>query len=148
MARLGLFAIVPHRVINPDSERGEAMSLPEEVATPATPASGIADAGPFAGVEGRDSVDYLLRNTQQQLVALGGQAEFKASVMITASSIVASIAASQIGDHDLRWGAVALMVLLVPALLTAVLTVYPKFRLRKGVSSAELPRRLQPIVLR
>ena len=104
----------------------------------------VDDAGPFAGVQGRDSVDYLLRNVQQQLVALGGQADFKASVMITASSIVASIAASQIGDDDLRWGAITLMVLLVPALLSSILAVFPKFRSHRSVDD-RLPPDFNPL---
>ncbi len=102
------------------------------------------DPGPFAGVEGRDSVDYLLRNTQQQLVALGGQADFKASVMITASSIVASIAASQIGDDDLRWAAITLMVLLVPALLASVFAVFPKFPMH-AAPDGDLPESFNPL---
>jgi hypothetical protein len=99
-----------------DSERSSSATLHE-----------LADPEAFAGVIGRSSVDYLLRNTQQQLVALGGQADFKASVMITASSISASIAASQIKNHDLQWAAIALVVFLIPALLMSVVAVYPKF---------------------
>jgi hypothetical protein len=97
-----------------------------------------ADAGPFEGVEGRRSVDYLLRNTQQQLVALGGQADFKASVMITASAIVSSVSAAELGDDALRWPAVGLLLFLVAALLASVLAVYPKFP-RHISTSEELP---------
>ena len=47
--------------------------------------------------------------------------------MITASAIVSSVGASQLGDHDVRWGAVVLMSFLVFALLASVLAVFPKF---------------------
>jgi hypothetical protein len=98
----------------------------------------VADPGPFEGIEGRRSVDYLLRNSQQQLVALGGQADFKASVMITASAIVASVGAAQLGDDALRWPAVGLLLFIVGALLASVLAVYPKFPRHLGTSE-ELP---------
>jgi hypothetical protein len=97
-----------------------------------------ADPGPFAGIEGRRSIDYLLRNSQQQLVALGGQADFKASLMITASAIVSSVGAAQLGDDALRWPAVGLLLFIVGALLASVLAVYPKFPRHIG-SSDELP---------
>jgi hypothetical protein len=104
----------------------------------------LADPGTFAGVQGRRSVDYLLHNTQAQLVALGGQADFKASVIITASAIVSSIAASQLNDHDLKWAAIALMALLVPALLAAVLAVFPKFPMHRDPATS-LPPHFNPL---
>jgi hypothetical protein len=85
------------------------------------------DPGPFKGVQGRSSVDYMLRNTQQQMVALGGQADFKASVMITASAIVTSIAAAQLPEDDIRSAAVVLMTFTTLALLASVIAVFPKF---------------------
>lgn len=102
------------------------------------------DPGPFAGVEGRRSVDYLLRNTQQQLVALGGQADFKASVMITASAIVTSVAASQVGDNDLKWSAISLMSFVVVALLASVLAVFPKFG-KHTDNGSDLPEHFNPL---
>jgi hypothetical protein len=104
----------------------------------------LADPGSFAGVQGRRSVDYLLHNTQAQLVALGGQADFKASVIITASAIVSSIAASQIGHKDLKWAAITLMVLLVPALLSSMLAVFPKFPMHRDRDD-RLPPHFNPL---
>jgi len=104
----------------------------------------LGDPGPFAGVEGRRSVDYMLRNTQQQMVALGGQADFKASVMITASAIVASVGAAQLGDDALRWPAVVLMFFVVCALLASVLAVFPKFTKHAGDGDV-LPRNFNPL---
>lgn len=61
-------------------------------------------ADPLAQVVGRRSVDYLLRNTRQQLVALTGQADLKASIVITAASLVLSISATQWDRDSLRPG--------------------------------------------
>jgi hypothetical protein len=61
-----------------------------------------AQADPLSGVVARRSVDYLLRNTQQQLVALTGQADMKASIVITAASLVLSISATQWDRQSLR----------------------------------------------
>jgi Family of unknown function (DUF5706) len=96
---------------------------------------------PFADVRGHHTVDYFLRNVQQQLVALGGQADFKASVMITASSIVVSIVATNVGDDSLGIASAIVCGFVLAALLASVVTVFPKFRRHRHVTSgtAELP---------
>lgn len=99
---------------------------------------------PFEGTVGRHSVDYLLRNSHDGLVALSGQADVKASVMITASSIILSVSASQIDDHDLRWPARVLLAFILLALLTSVLAVFPKFSRHKAGSN-ELPPDFNPL---
>jgi hypothetical protein len=94
-------------------------------------------ANAFDNVHASSATDYLLRNTHQELVALSGQADFKASVMITASSIVASIAAVQVGDSDYGASAGVLIAFLILALLTSVVAVFPKFRSRGAPDAAE-----------
>ena len=81
----------------------------------------------FSGVEGRGSVNYLLRNTQQELVALSSQADFKASILITACSVVLTIGAAQVQDAstELRWGYGVLAVCLFVSMFGAVLCVLP-----------------------
>src|SRR5262245_66608667 len=93
--------------------------------------SGAASADPLADVVGRRSVDYVLRNTQQQLVALTGQADLKASIVITASSLVLSISATQWDRESLRPGLFFLAFGMLGALMSAILAVMPKFRLRR-----------------
>jgi hypothetical protein len=105
---------------------------------------GAVPPNPFEGIIGRHSADYLLRNSQDQLVALGGQADFKASVMITASSIIASVAASQLGDGDLGWAAGVLMFFILFALIASVLAVFPKFSTHRQ-SNDELPPHFNPL---
>ena len=89
----------------------------------------LADPGPFEGVVGRSSVDYLLTNAVAEMSALTAQADMKGSVVITASSIVLSIASTQFGDSALRWSLVTLVVFVLLALLSSVLAVFPKFKI-------------------
>jgi Family of unknown function (DUF5706) len=84
---------------------------------------------PFADVRPRRSVDEVLRNLQQALVTYTGQADLKANIVITTSSLVLTVVATRWGDHSLRpgLGIVALGAFL--ALITAITVVVPKFRL-------------------
>ncbi len=98
----------------------------------------------FADVQGRPTVDIFLRNAQQELVALNSQADFKASVIITASAVVSSIAAVQIGDEPLGVAAGVLVGFLLLALLASVLAVFPKYRVHVG-ADAPLPEHWNPL---
>ncbi len=71
----------------------------------------------------------MLRNLQQQLVAITGQADLKASIVITASSITLSLAATRLTDRSVRPGVIALGVFVLLALTCAVFAVLPKYRL-------------------
>jgi hypothetical protein len=84
---------------------------------------------PFAAVHPRRSVDDLMSGLQQTLVTYTGQADLKANIVITTSSLVLTIVATRWSTHSLRpaLGAVAIGVLL--ALLSAITVVIPKFRL-------------------
>jgi Pycsar effector protein len=87
------------------------------------------DAHPFAAVRPRRSVDELMSGLQQSLVTYTGQADLKANIVITTSSLVLTIVATRWSTNSLRpgLGAVAIGVLL--ALLSAITVVIPKFRL-------------------
>ena len=98
----------------------------------------------FDQVRARSSVDTMLRNTQQQLVALSGQADLKASLLTTAAAVAASIAAAQIGDPDIGWAAGTLLVFLLAALLASVLAVFPKFQVHRE-PEGELPPHFNPL---
>lgn len=87
----------------------------------------------FAKVRPRRSVDELLRNINQALVMYTGQADLKANIVITTSSLVLTVVATRWSEKSLRpaMGGMALGALL--ALITAITVVIPKFRLpRKG----------------
>jgi Family of unknown function (DUF5706) len=89
--------------------------------------------GPFAEVRSRRAVEELLRNVQQALVAYTGQADLKANIVITTSSLVLTIVATRWSEHSLRPGLAAVAIGTMLALLTAITVVIPKFRFpRKG----------------
>lgn len=83
--------------------------------------------GPFRDTQGRGAVSYMIRNTQQQLVALSGQADLKASILITASSVVITVGLAQAQNTEYRVSFAVLAVFLLGALLAAVLCVLPSF---------------------
>src|SRR5690242_6485407 len=84
---------------------------------------------PFADVRARRAVDELFRNTQYALVTFTGQADLKANIVITTSSLMLTIVAARWSDHSMRpaLGGLALGAML--ALATAITVVIPKFRL-------------------
>jgi hypothetical protein len=87
----------------------------------------------FADVRARRSVEELLRNVQQALVAYTGQADLKANIVITTSSLVLTIVATRWSERSLRPGLAAVAIGTMLALLTAITVVIPKFRFpRKG----------------
>jgi hypothetical protein len=83
---------------------------------------------PFAGVEGRGSVDYMLRNAQQALIAFTGQADLKASIMITACSVVLSLGFGHRVQGTAERSVVIFTAFAGVALVMAVLAVLPKHR--------------------
>jgi len=87
------------------------------------------DGDPYAAVRGRHTVDYVLRNTHQQLVALSQQADLKANIMITVSSILLSLTLTRLDKGVLRWSAITFSGFLLVALVFALLSVLPKFML-------------------
>lgn len=83
----------------------------------------------------------LLRTTIQHHIQLSAMADLKANIVITASSLVATLAASQIEDPGNRWAAVVLMLGAVTAVILAVLAVLPSSKTvtpRKGSSPSLL----------
>lgn len=85
----------------------------------------VSGSDPFDGVEERHAADYALRNTQQHLVQLSAQADLKASIVMTVSALLMSIAAARAGSDDLLWGVIPFAVVLAGALLWAVLAIVP-----------------------
>jgi Family of unknown function (DUF5706) len=94
---------------------------------------------PFADVQARGSVDYMLRTTQQQLTDLSGQADLKASIVMTTSAILTSVAAARLGHESVRWSLVTFMVGLLAAMLCAVFSLLPTFRTRLPEGQAPNP---------
>jgi hypothetical protein len=86
------------------------------------------DDHPFRQVRARRAVDELFRNAQQALVAYTGQADMKANIVITTSSVVLTLVATRWSEHSLRPGLTAVSMFTLCALLTAITVVIPKFR--------------------
>jgi hypothetical protein len=86
---------------------------------------------PFDQVVPRRSVDELFRNLSQALVSYTGQADLKANIVITGSSLVLTIVATRWTENSLRPGLITLAVFALAALLTAITVVLPKFRLHR-----------------
>lgn len=85
------------------------------------------ESGGFENVTARGSVSYMLRNTQQQLVALSGQADLKASILITASSVLLTVGVTQASDSRFTAAFATLASFLLVALISAILSVLPSF---------------------
>jgi hypothetical protein len=100
----------------------------EKISTENTPTQNGSSGPPFEGVAGRGAVDYLLRNTNQALIAFTGQADLKASIMITACSITISVALTHHAKDAWVGSLVVLVGFSVVALILSVVTVLPKHR--------------------
>ena len=87
---------------------------------------------PFAGVRARTSVDYVLRTIQQHHVQLSTMADTKASILITISSIVLTIALSRSSDPHLRPALMTIAVSSLISLLLAIVAVLPTFTRRRN----------------
>jgi Family of unknown function (DUF5706) len=81
----------------------------------------------FRHTTARGSVNYMLRNTQQQLVQLSGQADLKASILITASSVVLTVGLTRATDSRFEVAFGVLAGFLIVALLASILCVLPSF---------------------
>jgi hypothetical protein len=86
----------------------------------------------FHDVAPRNSIDTLLRTTQQHHVQLSVMADTKASIVITISSIVMTIAISRSNEPALRPALLTLAVSCLISLILAVIAVLPSFAKRPG----------------
>lgn len=86
----------------------------------------------FRSMKARGAIDNLLRTVQTHHVQLSVMADMKASILITVSSIVATIALSRAGDPRLRPALLTLAVACLISLLLAMIAVLPTFSKRRG----------------
>jgi Pycsar effector protein len=101
---------------------------------------------PFANVRSRRSVDELLADIQHALVMYTGQADMKANIVITTSSLVLTVVATRWSEHSLRPGLSAVSIFTLLALVTAITVVIPKFRLfRKGEARSDFEPHENPL---
>ncbi|MEK6371348.1 MAG: Pycsar system effector family protein [Acidobacteriota bacterium] len=88
----------------------------------------------FTDVRGRSSVDIILRTIQQHHVQLSVMADTKASILITISSIVLTIALSRSENPALRPALLTIAVSSLISLLLAIIAVLPTFTRRKNTA--------------
>jgi FtsH-binding integral membrane protein len=81
----------------------------------------------FGSVRGRSSVDNFLRTVQQHHVQLSVMADTKASILITISSIVLTIALSRSNEAHLRPALLTIAATALLSLLLAIIAVLPVF---------------------
>jgi len=86
----------------------------------------------FRTTKPRNSVDTLLRTVQQHHVQLSVMADTKASILITVSSIVATIALSRANEARLRPALLTLAAACLVALILAIVAVLPTFSKKRG----------------
>lgn len=92
----------------------------------------------FADLRGPNTADTLLRTVQQHHVQLSAMADTKASLIITISSIVLTIALSRAGDPQLRAALLTLAMACLLALLLAIVAVLPTFAPKSARASANI----------
>ena len=88
----------------------------------------------FTDVRARSSVDNILRTIQQHHVQLSVMADTKASILITISSIVLTIALSRSENPALRPALLTIAVSSLISLLLAIIAVLPTFTRRKDTT--------------
>lgn len=83
--------------------------------------------GRLSGIEPSNQIDTLLRSVEQHHVQLSLMADTKASILITISSIVLTIALSRSNDPALRPALLTLAAASLLSLLLAIVAVLPTF---------------------
>ncbi len=91
-------------------------------------------AGPITD---RRSIDYMFSGTRHQLTELSGQADLKASIVITTSALVLTLCLSRDVSDDFRASLVALSIGVLGAFVFAVTAVVPKFGSSRGKHGQE-----------
>ena len=80
----------------------------------------------FTGIKGRSSADDFLGAVGHHHVQMSAMADVKANIIITASSIVLTLALSHVRDPGYRATVVVLLPFVTLALLFAIIAVLPK----------------------
>lgn len=71
-------------------------------------------------------LDYMIRQTRFHHVQLSSMADLKANILLTVSSLVLTIAITQVSNPQLKWGALILIFFCFITIILAVYTVMPK----------------------
>ena len=82
----------------------------------------------FTGIEGRSTADDFLGAVGHHHVQMSAMADVKANIIITASSIVLTLALSHVEDAGYRFTVMLLLPFVTLALLFAIIAVLPKHK--------------------
>lgn len=77
-------------------------------------------------IKARNSVDLLLRTTQQNHLELSVMADQKANIIIAFCSVVFSVSLTQVGSLELTWGFLILAISSAASMIAAILTLIPR----------------------
>jgi len=95
----------------------------------------------FAGIEGRSTADDFLGAVGHHHVQMSAMADVKANIIITASSIVLTLALSHFEDPGYRATVILLLPFVTLALLFAIIAVLPKHKTISWAEGAVRPSR-------
>ncbi len=79
--------------------------------------------------EPRSQIDYMLRETRNQLVNFSQMADIKANILLSISSVLTTITIAKLTDPTWSLPAVILVVFMLCAIFYALLAVIPSMRL-------------------
>jgi len=87
----------------------------------------------------RSQIDYMLRETRSQLVSLSTLADTKANILLSISSVLATLAVTKFSDPHWAAPVTVLIVFLLGAIIFSLLAVIPSMNLfdAKKVSTAD-----------
>jgi len=84
----------------------------------------------------RSQIDYMLRETRNQLVKLSQMADMKANILLSVSSVLVTIAITKLTDPMWVRPIVTLVLFLLAAIFYALLAVIPSMRLSRRVKKS------------
>ena len=86
-------------------------------------------------IKARNSVDLLLRTTQQNHLELSVMADQKANIIIAFCSVVFSVSLTQVDNLDQNWGFLVLMISSAASMIAAILTLIPRINVKNHTQS-------------
>ena len=84
----------------------------------------------------RSQLDYMLRETRNQLVKLSQMADVKANILLSISSVLVTIAIAKLTDPTWKLPIIALVGFLLAAIFFALLTVIPSMPLLRQIKKS------------
>ena len=97
----------------------------------------------YSDIKARSTVDILLRTTQQTHALLSQMADQKANIIIAASSIILTLALSNLGLKDIQYGLATLAFFTMISSVMAILAVMPLFS--PTISGKKIKQRFNPV---